>query len=54
MTNKSAYDSKVSFRLGRVDKRNPDSDAGNQDEGGADLDQLVVAGGEADVSSSHD
>ena len=29
--------------LGRVDKRNPDSDAGKQDENGEALDQLVVA-----------
>ena len=30
-------------RLGRVDKLNPDSDAGKQHEGGEALDQLVVA-----------
>jgi hypothetical protein len=34
------------FRLGRVDKLNPDSDAGKQHEGGEALDQLVVAGGD--------
>jgi putative ABC transport system substrate-binding protein len=33
-------------RLGRVDKLNPDSDAGKQHEGGEALDQLVVAGGD--------
>jgi len=32
--------------LGRVDKLNPDSDAGKQHEGGEALDQLVVAGGD--------
>jgi len=32
--------------LGRVDKLNPDSDAGKQYEGGEALDQLVVAGGD--------
>jgi hypothetical protein len=31
--------------LGRVDKLNPDSDAGKQHEGGEALDQLVVASG---------
>ena len=34
------------FELGRVDKLNPDSDAGKQHEGGEALDQLVVAGGD--------
>ena len=34
------------LRLGRVDKLNPDSDAGKQHEGGEALDQLVVAGGD--------
>ena len=33
-------------RLGRVDKLNPDLDAGKQHEGGEALDQLVVAGGD--------
>jgi SOS-response transcriptional repressor LexA len=33
--------------LGRVDKLNPDSDAGKQHEGGEALDQLVIAGGNA-------
>ena len=33
-------------QLGRVDKLNPDSDAGKQHEGGEALDQLVVAGGD--------
>ena len=32
--------------LGRVDKLNPDSNAGKQHEGGEALDQLVVAGGD--------
>ena len=32
--------------LGRVDKLNPNSDAGKQHEGGEALDQLVVAGGD--------
>jgi len=32
--------------LGRVDKLNPDSDAGKQHEGCEALDQLVVAGGD--------
>ena len=32
--------------LGRVDKLNPDLDAGKQHEGGEALDQLVVAGGD--------
>lgn len=54
MTNKSVYDSKVSFGLGRVDKLNLDSDAAKQNEGGAALDQPVIAGSEPDVSSSHD
>jgi hypothetical protein len=34
------------IQLGRVDKLNPDSDAGKQHEGGEALDQLVVAGGD--------
>ena len=33
-------------KLGRVDKLNPDLDAGKQHEGGEALDQLVVAGGD--------
>ena len=36
----------ASLALGRVDKLNPDSDAGKQHEGGEALDQLVVAGGD--------
>ena len=36
----------VQSRLGRVDKLNPDLDAGKQHEGGEALDQLVVAGGD--------
>jgi len=41
-----ALDNQTLFRLGRVDKLNPDSDAGKQHEGGEALDQLVVAGGD--------
>jgi hypothetical protein len=37
---------RVRCELGRVDKLNPDSDAGKQHEGGEALDQLVVAGGD--------
>ena len=33
--------------LGRVDKLNPDADAGKQHEGGKALDELVVSGGDA-------
>jgi hypothetical protein len=33
--------------LGRVDKLNPDTDAGKQYKGGETLDQLVVSGGDA-------
>ena len=33
--------------LGRVDKLNPDADAGKQDEAGEALDEFVVAGGDA-------
>ena len=39
--------------LGRVDKLNPDSDAGKQHEGGEALDQLVVAGGEPQRAGSY-
>ena len=35
------------LRLARVDKFDPDADAGEQHEGGEALDQLVVAGGDA-------
>jgi hypothetical protein len=38
--------SAMKLALGRVDKLNPDSDAGKQHEGGEALDQLVVAGGD--------
>ena len=41
MTEKVAV---VGAGLGRVDKPNPDSDAGKQHEGGVALHQLVVAG----------
>jgi class 3 adenylate cyclase len=37
---------RAGLELGRVDKLNPDSDAGKQHEGGEALDQLVVAGGD--------
>ena len=37
---------RAGLQLGRVDKLNPDSDAGKQHEGGEALDQLVVAGGD--------
>lgn len=33
--------------LGRVDKFDPDADAGKQHERGEALDQLVIAGGDA-------
>ena len=36
----------IEAKLGRVDKLNPNSDAGKQHEGGEALDQLVVAGGD--------
>lgn len=35
------------IRLGRVDKFDPDADAGKQHERGEALDQLVIAGGDA-------
>src|SRR6476469_5429446 len=42
-----SYQTKITaVMLGRVDKLNPDSDAGKQHEGGEALDQLVVAGGD--------
>lgn len=36
-----------SIKLGRVDKFDPDADAGKQHERGEALDQLVIAGGDA-------
>ena len=42
-----SYQTKITtVMLGRVDKLNPNSDAGKQHEGGEALDQLVVAGGD--------
>ena len=37
----------AALELGRVDKLNPDADAGKQHEGGKALDELVVSGGNA-------
>jgi hypothetical protein len=44
--NKMCQQKITTVMLGRVDKLNPDSDAGKQHEGGEALDQLVVAGGD--------
>ena len=40
------FEERLGQALGRVDKLNPDLDAGKQHEGGEALDQLVVAGGD--------
>src|SRR6185369_6147687 len=43
----SPQEKNATVMLGRVDKLNPDSDAGKQHEGGEALHQFVVAGGDA-------